>query len=186
MCAPPLFLGIDCATPVLAISLWSPKTGVLASSHDLVGREHARKILPTLADLFSRAHKEPAMLHAIGVGVGPGSYTGLRIAIATAKGLARGLGLPITGCDTLAAIAFGYLEDGEMGIATLDARRGNVYAGIYQKIGDEITTVEATIKSDKRTLQNRYPMLSLIEGTPYAEHIARQAGSRGSLSPRYL
>jgi tRNA threonylcarbamoyladenosine biosynthesis protein TsaB len=159
----------------------------MSSSHELVGREHARKILPALEDLFSQASTEPATLRGIGVGVGPGSYTGLRIAIATAKGLARGLDLPVTGCDTLAAIAFGYLRDGEMGIAALDARRGNVYAGIYQKGGDEITVVEAAAKADKRALQNRYPKLSWIEDqVPYAEHIARQASTRGSLSPLYL
>ena len=115
-----VFLGIDTATPYLALALWSP-SGTLASFSEEIGRDHAKRVLPDLETLFSRAGVAKTDLVAIGVGLGPGSYTGLRVGIATARGLARGLGVPVGGRSTLEAIAFGRLELGEKGIIALDA-----------------------------------------------------------------
>jgi tRNA threonylcarbamoyladenosine biosynthesis protein TsaB len=76
----------------------------------------------------------------LGVGLGPGSFTGLRIGIATARGLAAGLGLPATGVCTLDAIGLGMEETGTPGdrLAVLDARRGEVFAALYAGDGRRI------------------------------------------------
>ncbi len=76
----------------------------------------------------------------IGVGLGPGSFTGVRIGIATARGLAAGLGLPIAGVCTLDAIGRGMDEAGFDGVrlALLDARRGEVFAALYDAAGAPI------------------------------------------------
>jgi len=73
----------------------------------------------------------------IAVGLGPGSFTGLRIGIATARGLGAGLGLPVTGICTLDAIGRGMGEGGDR-LAVLDARRGEVFAALYGEGGERI------------------------------------------------
>ncbi len=76
----------------------------------------------------------------VGVGLGPGSFTGLRIGIATARGLAAALGLPAIGVCTLDAIGLGMEEAGASGerLAVLDARRGEVFAALYAADGERI------------------------------------------------
>jgi tRNA threonylcarbamoyladenosine biosynthesis protein TsaB len=76
----------------------------------------------------------------IGVGLGPGSFTGLRIGIATARGLAAALGTPVAGVCTLDALGRGIAEAGEEGerLAVLDARRGEVFAALYGADGERL------------------------------------------------
>ena len=76
----------------------------------------------------------------LAVGLGPGSFTGLRIGIATARGLGASLGLPVTGVCTLDAIGRGMEEAGGGGdrLAVLDARRGEVFAALYSARGERI------------------------------------------------
>ncbi len=76
----------------------------------------------------------------LGVGLGPGSFTGLRIAIATARGLGAALGLPVAGVCTLDAVGRGMGEAGIGGerLAVLDARRGEVFAALYGERGERI------------------------------------------------
>jgi tRNA threonylcarbamoyladenosine biosynthesis protein TsaB len=76
----------------------------------------------------------------LAVGLGPGSFTGLRIAIATARGLAASLALPASGVCTLDAIGRGMGEGGSGGerLAVLDARRGEVFAALYSERGERI------------------------------------------------
>ncbi len=76
----------------------------------------------------------------LGVGLGPGSFTGLRIGIATARGLGASLGLPIAGVCTLDAIGLGMRENGAVGdhLAVLDARRGEAFAALYAADGERI------------------------------------------------
>jgi tRNA threonylcarbamoyladenosine biosynthesis protein TsaB len=76
----------------------------------------------------------------LGVGLGPGSFTGLRIGIATARGLGASLGLPIAGVCTLDAIGLALDDAGEDGgrLAVLDARRGEVFAALYNQGGERI------------------------------------------------
>jgi tRNA threonylcarbamoyladenosine biosynthesis protein TsaB len=76
----------------------------------------------------------------LAVGLGPGSFTGLRIGIATARGLGASLGLPVTGICTLDAIGRGMGEAGVEGdrLAVLDARRGEVFAALYSQRGERI------------------------------------------------
>ena len=76
----------------------------------------------------------------LAVGLGPGSFTGLRIGIATARGLGASLGLPVAGVCTLDALGRGMAEDGggEDQLAVFDARRGEVFAALYSPRGEPI------------------------------------------------
>lgn len=129
-------LGIDCATSHLALALVEEGGRVLARVAPNVGREHAARIVRDIASLFQGAGIDRRRIGAIGVGVGPGSYTGLRVAIATANGLARAWSVPVFGASTLAAVAAADLAAGEQGVAVLDARRGNVYAALVRRDDD--------------------------------------------------
>jgi tRNA threonylcarbamoyladenosine biosynthesis protein TsaB len=88
------------------------------------GGHAAQRALALVDQVLARAGRAPADLTEIAVGCGPGSFTGLRIGIATARGLALGLGLPCRGASTLAALAAG----APGALALIDARRGELFA----------------------------------------------------------
>jgi tRNA threonylcarbamoyladenosine biosynthesis protein TsaB len=104
---------------------------------------------------------------AVAVGVGPGSFTGLRIGIATARALAAGLGLPASGVCTLDAIGRGLGEtSGEApALAVLDARRGEVFAALYSAAGERLwgPLVEAPGDLAKRVVE--LPQAPLAAGS---------------------
>jgi tRNA threonylcarbamoyladenosine biosynthesis protein TsaB len=79
-------------------------------------------------------------VNRIAVGLGPGSFTGLRIGIATARGLGASLGLPVAGACTLDALGHGIREGhgGRSALAVLDARRGEVFAALYSLGGERL------------------------------------------------
>jgi tRNA threonylcarbamoyladenosine biosynthesis protein TsaB len=94
---------------------------------------HASELMPAVAEVMSRADVGWGDLDAIAVGVGPGMFTGLRIGIATARGLARGGGLPLRPVSSLAALAAAI--EAPLRLPLIDARRGEVFGALYD--GDE-------------------------------------------------
>ena len=71
-----------------------------------LGRKHTERLLPGMDWIFSELEMEPSQIEAIAVGLGPGSFTGLRVGLATAKGLALSLEIPIAGISSLDALAW--------------------------------------------------------------------------------
>lgn len=168
-----IYLGIDTATPHLSLALWSPAGGTLATFSEQVERDHAKRILSELERLFQSAGVSKSDVVGIGVGLGPGSYTGLRVGHATAQGLARGLGIAYGGRSTLAAVAARVLDNGK-GVIALDARRENVYAGVFERRGDDVSVMEAPKKWARAVLQQTYPHLPYIEDeVPDASFLAQ-------------
>lgn len=100
------------------------------------GPRHATSLLAEV-ERCAAAAGGWAGVELIAVGLGPGSFTGVRIAVATARGLATSLGLPAEGVCTLDAIGRGMGEAGLAGerLAVLDARRGEVFAALYSEEG---------------------------------------------------
>ncbi|MCY4353703.1 MAG: tRNA (adenosine(37)-N6)-threonylcarbamoyltransferase complex dimerization subunit type 1 TsaB [Truepera sp.] len=182
-----IYLGLDSATEYLSLALWSPDTGILTYRSPHLGRTHTHRIVPELEALFHEAGCVPRNLSGIGVGIGPGSYTGLRVGLATAKGLARGLNIPLAGCDTLEALAASDLAEGETVYATLDARRGNVYVGIYRLENGVVATLRSPKKIAKDGLKTSASSLRIIEArAPNAGHIARRARAGRTAEALYL
>ncbi len=132
----PLQLGLDTSGPHLALAVADDAGHPIARRTDDVGRGHAERIVPTLEALLADAGAERRDLAAVTVGVGPGSYTGLRVGVATARGLALGLGVPLGGASSLAPVAWAALAPGETGVVVRDARRGNVYAALFERTPD--------------------------------------------------
>jgi tRNA threonylcarbamoyladenosine biosynthesis protein TsaB len=77
-------------------------------------------------------------VHGLGVAIGPGSFSGTRIGLGTIKGIALALGKPVAGISCLDVLAWQGLEDGERGAAIIDAKRGQVYAALYDKVGSSV------------------------------------------------
>ena len=97
--------------------------------------QHSAELLPLLAGLLDRAGTGWDEVRAIAVGVGPGTFTGLRIGIATARGLAQGLGVPLHPVSSLEALAAGLAVDAAPGrplLPLIDAKRRQVFASLYR------------------------------------------------------
>ena len=106
-------------------------------------RAHASDLLPALDRLLRELHAPPAEIRAVLVGTGPGSYTGLRVGIATAIGLARGSGAVLRGVPSCETLAFGALAPGEEAVTLIDARQGELYFAHYRRVEDEILVLRA-------------------------------------------
>ena len=93
-----------------------------------MAKGQAERLLPMLAEMLAEAGIAWRDLGCIGVGCGPGNFTGVRIAVAAARGLALGLGIPAVGVTGLEGQAFGV---GDVVVSSLDARRGALYVQVF-------------------------------------------------------
>ena len=97
------------------------------------GGNASERLLPLVAELMERAGLRMTDLDAVAVGAGPGSFTGLRIGLATAKGLAFAAEKPLWLVSSLGALAWSMdADDGALRVPVLDARRGELYAGFFR------------------------------------------------------
>ncbi|MCR5415664.1 MAG: tRNA (adenosine(37)-N6)-threonylcarbamoyltransferase complex dimerization subunit type 1 TsaB [Pseudobutyrivibrio sp.] len=104
-------------------------------------KTHSQTLLPMLDELSKMIELDLNTVDAIAVSAGPGSFTGLRIASATAKGLGLTMGCPIVSVPTVDAIAFNMWGNSGIICPILDARRGQVYTGLYRFEADGTFTV---------------------------------------------
>ncbi len=104
-------------------------------------KNHAQTIMPMLDSLKDQLGLELSSLDAIAVSKGPGSYTGLRIGSATAKGLAHVLGVPIIGVSTIESMAHNIQTTDSIICPMLDARRQHVFSGAYVYEGDKMNNL---------------------------------------------
>ena len=104
--------------------------------HEL--NRHGERMLPLVEELLAEAGWSLASLERIGVGVGPGSFTGLRIGVALAQGIALGLGCPVVGVGSLHAMAFAAPPSELPTAAVLDARRDEYFVALFSSAGTEL------------------------------------------------
>ncbi len=124
-------LAMDTSTEALNIAL-GEDTGQLIAEYSLVvGKQHATLLHPLIDDMLSTLSLTPKDLTAIAVGVGPGSYTGVRIAVTAAKSLAFALSIPVLGVSSLLAAAYAQRDQQGIVLVAFDARRSQAYTGIY-------------------------------------------------------
>ena len=93
---------------------------------------HAENLLSTVDRALSEAGWEKGDLDAIACALGPGSFTGLRIGLAAAKGIAFSLDIPIAGVSSLKSLAMNRIDDGKFIVPIIDARRSEVYSAAYR------------------------------------------------------
>jgi len=129
-------LGLDTATATAGIAIVDDGR-VLAETRG----ERAHELLVLIDSACTAANITAHDLQAVAVGAGPGSFTGLRIGMATAKGIAFAANCPLWTVSSLAALAFDELEPERVVVAVLDARKNELYAGAYRRDGDRTVLV---------------------------------------------
>ena len=134
------FLGVDTSTMWLNVSLVTSAGEVAGEFHERVGT-HTSHLLPVIDQLLQEGGRKRADLAAVGAVLGPGSFTGLRVGLASVMGLCSALDIPAFGMDTLTALALSCRHDGE-GLAVLDARRSEVYVRRFRKDGEDVTPLD--------------------------------------------
>lgn len=105
-------------------------------------KTHSQTLLPMLDEVAKMVELDMDTIDAIAVAAGPGSFTGLRIGSATAKGLGLALGKPLVGVPTLHGLSYNLCGTDSIVCPIMDARRGQVYAGIYEFQGNELIVLE--------------------------------------------
>jgi len=125
------WLALETATPLGSVALGWPDR-LLGEITMGVEIRHSEALMPAIDFLLHRTRTLRTALAAIVVGAGPGSFTGVRIAAATAKGLVHALGVPLHAHSSLAALAAPAFQDDRPICAMFDARRDEVYAACYR------------------------------------------------------
>jgi tRNA threonylcarbamoyladenosine biosynthesis protein TsaB len=125
-------LAIDTSTEALSVALCTEQ-GTIERGIEMA-RGHAEQILPLIDAVLGEANVRLSELDGIAAGVGPGTFTGVRISVAVAQGLGFGAGLPVVPVTSLEALAFAAILGGEdRVIACLDARMGELYWGCFAR-----------------------------------------------------
>ena len=124
-------LAIDTATQVSSVAVASRER--LAAELTMQARlTHSETLMPHIEQVLKMAGCQKEELEGIAVSIGPGSFTGLRIGLATAKAMAYALKLPLVGVGALEALACHYPVSGLRIVPMLDAQKGNAYVGQYR------------------------------------------------------
>jgi tRNA threonylcarbamoyladenosine biosynthesis protein TsaB len=125
-------LALDTSTPRAAVAVATAGGAVLVAASD-PSRRHGRDLVPAIRALLAEAGLPPSALDAIAVGLGPGSYTGLRVGLTAAKVLAYAFDRPLIGLDSLEAIARNAPGDATRVAVVADAQRGDLYAADFAR-----------------------------------------------------
>ena len=127
-----LILGIETSAKACSAALCRDGE-LLAQSYERTGLTHSRTLLPMIENMLSNTETPKNAIDAIAVAQGPGSFTGIRIGISTAKGLCWGLGIPAVGVSTLEAMAQSarFVPEGTIVCPAMDARRNQLYNALF-------------------------------------------------------
>lgn len=168
-----IVLGFDTATPATAVGLRLTDGRVLEGRDDPPAGErpgHSTRLLPIAHDLLRQAGLGWRDVERIAVGVGPGTFTGLRIGVASARGLAQSLGVELVGVSSLRALAQAARDRHDRVLAAIDARRGEVFLAAYR---GEDELVEPQPLSPERLSE----ALERLDGASLGEWVALGDGA---------
>jgi len=148
-----MILCLETSTPVCSVALCG-KNGPVALKESSEDKSHASMLTVFIEELLSEAGIRAADLEAVAVSKGPGSYTGLRIGVSTAKGIAYAASIPLIGVGTTLSMFHGItenirnkygLDENSLLVPMLDARRMEVYYSILTTGGDPVREITAEI-----------------------------------------
>ena len=175
-----LILCIETGTDICSVGL--SRDGELISLRESdEGRDHAKRVGVFVDELLRENNVAPDELDAIAVGMGPGSYTGLRIGVSFAKGMCYGLQIPLVAVGSLDALAAVAIEDNEAGILDVenwddailcpmvDARRMEVYTRLFNAQGEPVSEVSAEIVTEESFAEWRKEKQLVIFGNGAAK-----------------
>ena len=166
-------LAFDTSSPHCAVALWSDGS-VIARADEAMQKGQAERLMFLCEDVLRSAGRSFQDLTALGVGIGPGNFTGIRISVSAARGLALGLGIPAVGVSGLEALRFGHAGPCA---TTITARRGQLY---FQRF-DGRSAADPIIVSEDDIPDHDGPLIGASGQAPLypiAEAIARLAADR--------
>ncbi|MFT7352249.1 MAG: tRNA threonylcarbamoyladenosine biosynthesis protein TsaB [Flavobacterium sp.] len=138
-------LSIETTTKNCSVALFKNEELIICKEIATEGFSHAEKLHVFIEEIIAETQIQFKQLSAIAVSSGPGSYTGLRIGVSAAKGLAYALNIPLISIDTLTALAHQVTATDGLIIPMLDARRMEVYSAIFDTNKNKIRKTEAQI-----------------------------------------
>lgn len=190
-------LGIDSSGLVASVAVVEEESGedvTIAEYTVNYKKTHSQTLLPMLDEVCRMTEMDLDTIDAIAVAAGPGSFTGLRIGSATAKGLGLALQRPLIHVPTLHGLAYNLCGTDKIVCPIMDARRGQVYTGIYGFEGNELTVFEDQMAISIEELGGKLraydeEIIFLGDGVPvFREALAEQimTGKRISFAPAHL
>ncbi len=164
-------LAFETATEACSVAVWA--NGQVRERFEVAPRRHAELALPWAEALLAEAGIARSQLDAIAVGRGPGAFTGVRLAISLAQGIALALDRPVVPVSTLAVLAMQGRGDT---IAAIDARMGEVYLGAFRREGEGVVALgpEAVCPPDQAPLPEAGTWQGIGTGFAAAEGALRQ------------
>jgi tRNA threonylcarbamoyl adenosine modification protein YeaZ len=154
-----ILLAIDTAASLCAACIYDDETGAELGREVLdIGKGHAERLIGVIESALRQAGLAYADLDRIGVSIGPGSFTGVRVGVATARGLALALSIPAIGVNTLEALA----AEAHAGfpdrptLTAIDGRRGDIYCAVYAPDGSALSKPAAISTADAVSLARRH------------------------------
>lgn len=196
-----IILGLDTATPTASVALVEDGELVAEEFYDKTKKpeqsslsqpkgNHTEILVPLIQSILDREKLSLSVLSGLAVSIGPGSFTGLRIALATAKGIAYESGLPVVGVSTLQANAARVKDHEGIICSLLDARKQEVYEAIFQRQRQTLTRLSeervCSIDAAIGSLRNAGPINAVIVGDgarAYEPLLAKAFGSSIRISP---
>jgi tRNA threonylcarbamoyladenosine biosynthesis protein TsaB len=170
-------LAIETATECCSVALLAGDR--LIARSEFAPRRHAELLLPMCDQVLAEAGLARAAIDALAVGRGPGAFTGVRLAVSAAQGIALALDVPVVPVSTLAALALQAPDDEANVLAVIDARMGEIYAGLYRRDDDGVTLVgEETVGRAEALAIDAAPLAVIGSGwTSYRDAIVAALGT---------
>lgn len=184
-------LGIDSSGLVASVALASDDT-IVAEFTVNNKQTHSQTLLPMLEQVMKFSGMELDEIDGIAVAAGPGSFTGLRIGASTAKGLGLALDKPLISIPTVEGMAYQLAEADGIICPIMDARRNQVYTGIYEMQGQELQVLHEQYAVDIRELLEELKNYNkkihfLGDGVPvYRSIIEEEFGGEFQFAPAHL
>ena len=180
-----MILAIESAAPYGSVALVD-RGAVLRESILPSGRQASETFLFAVSGLFSPGGPSPRDVECLAVSAGPGSFTGLRVGMAAAKGLCFGWGVPIVRVQTLAALASRFPDEGRTICPVLDARKKEVYAAFFRWVGGVLTRGTPDLALPPEALPGRVPEGEIVfcgDGVgPFGAMFRDRLGGRARLA----
>lgn len=184
-------LGIDSSGLVASVAVVEDDN-LLAEYTVNYKKTHSQTLLPMLDEIVKMTELDLSTIDAIAVAAGPGSFTGLRIGSATAKGLGLALQKPLVAVPTVEALAYNLWGTDKIICPLMDARRSQVYTGIYEFAGQELQVIEGQMAVPVTEIVEKLNALKrevifLGDGVPvYKEVLAQKMKIPYLLAPAHL
>ena len=182
-----MVLGLDSATSACSAALWRDGA-VVARRLELMARGHAEALMPMAEAVMEAAGAGFAALDAVGVTVGPGAFTGVRIGLAAARGLALAAGVPALGVTTFEVLAAAVPEAERVGrtlLVAIDSKRTDVYVQLFDAALEPISEPAALAPAALAARLPDGPLLTVGDGVALLAPVLADRAVAASSAPRH-